>query len=806
LALTVGLNQGTRNHDERIHNSGAHQTKGVKSMKANLYTRDTTVTMKNTFIKSFIGLLAICTMFGTAWAQQDEDTAGQLEEVVVTATHRAENIQEIPISVTAISGEALDKADIFDPATVALRVPNMTYGEFSPGQALISLRGVSSVDDGAGLDNSIALFLDGVYIGRLAAINFDMFDLDRLEVLRGPQGTLFGRNAIGGAINAVTSKPTDVFTAKFGGTVGNEGIVRYRGLVSGPFSDSISGKISFTHREHDGYVRNVILGTKVQDENQTSIRGQLRFQTDSSDWILSGDWMEDNRGDMGRTPMVNRAPVLQILAANGGGGSWETSLSTEGFSDREASGVSLTGEIQFDQGLLTTITAVRNAQTDWEMPSVGAPLGAIGLPFDEVIDDIVEDIDTFSQELRWTSDLDGNFSYTAGLYYLREETDRTEIFRITRAGTYGDPSNPFLLTDPGPQDIIGNEYARTANDTKSYAAYAELAWRASERWNFTLGGRYTKDKKDYTAVSVNCDLVRDNDPSIIGTQFENFAECGGVGGSLNIIAEAFEVNPSESWSDFSPKLAAQFFPNDSVMFFGTISKGFKSGGFAGSQGVESVASDPVEPETAWNYEIGMKGDFFDNTLRLNITGFYMDYQDLQIVRFGPVPSSPFGTFITTNVGSADILGLETEFTWLVTDNFQLSGHVALLDTEAQDLVILGMDLSGTELRQAPELSYNISADYFLHTGMGNWDFRLEFSHVDEQLNDYLFTATVIEEQNLLDARIGWTSTNGQWEVSLWGKNLTNEAYFAHSYVIGPGAIAVWGPPRTYGVSATWFVR
>ncbi len=756
--------------------------------------------------KCVVGLMAMGTMLGTANAQDSDEGAGQLEEVLVTATHRTENLQDIAVSVTAISGEDMDRADIFDPTTIALRVPGMTYGEFSPGQAIISLRGVSSADDGAGLDNSVALFLDGVYIGRGAAINFEMFDLERLEVLRGPQGTLFGRNAIGGAINAVTSKPTDELTAQFGLTVGTEGILRYRGLVSGPFSENLSGKISFTHREHDGWVRNVLMDTDFADEDQSSIRGQLRYTTDNSDWILSADYMDDDRDDMGRTPVVNRAPLLQILAQNGGGDDWETAISRRGFSKRNAGGVSLQGDISFDRGTFTTITAIRNAETDWEMPSVGAPLGGLGLPFDEVIDDIVEDIDSFTQELRWTSNLDGDLQYTTGFYYLNEETARTEIFRITKAGTYGDASLPWKLTDLGSQAIIGNEYAFTGNETNSYAAYLDVTWQPVDDWSFSFGGRYTRDEKDYTAISVNCDLVRDNDPSIVGTQFEDWPECGGVGGSLNIIAEAFEVNPSDSWSNFSPRVAAQFFPNDSMMFFGTISRGFKSGGFAGSQGIESVASDPVDQETVTNYELGMKADFLDNTLRLNMTAFYMDYQDLQIVRFGPVPGSAFGTFITTNVGSADMYGLETEFTWVATDNLQFSGNLALMDTEAQDLVINGTDLSGTPLRQAPETSYNIMADYNLPTDVGNFAFHLEFSHVDEQLMDYLFTATVIDEQDLLNARIGWTSNSGAWEVALWSKNLTNEAYFAHTYVIGPGVIGVWGPPRTYGVTATWFMQ
>jgi len=202
--------------------------------------------LKGMILKCGLGLLASAGMAGTASAQDADESSGKLEEVLVTATFREENVQDIPVTVTAIGGDELEKADIFDPTTIALRVPGMTYGEFSPGQAIISLRGVSSADDGAGLDNSVVAFLDGVYVGRVSVINFDMFDLERLEVLRGPQGTLFGRNAIGGAINVVTAKPSDEVTAKAGLTVGNEGILRYRGFLSGPLSEGLKSK-NFLH-------------------------------------------------------------------------------------------------------------------------------------------------------------------------------------------------------------------------------------------------------------------------------------------------------------------------------------------------------------------------------------------------------------------------------------------------------------------------------------------------------------------------------------------------------------------------------
>ena len=753
-----------------------------------------------------LGRTAAGSVTATVQDQEASSSGFGLEEIIVTAQHRAENLQDIPISVTALSSDEIAKADIFDATGIALNTPGLSYSEFSPGQAIPSLRGISSADDGAGLDNSVALFLDGVYIGRGASINFEMFDLERIEVLRGPQGTLFGRNAIGGAINVVSSKPTGETNIKLGATLGNEGIVRYQGLVSGALSENLSGKLTLSHREHDGYVRNVVLNTDLQDEDQTSVRAQLRLELDHSDWLLSADAMEDDRTDMGRTPVNDNAPLQAILAQNGVTGPRQNAASADGFSSREASGISLQGDIEFENGVLTTITAFRQAETDWEMASIGAPVGGLGLPFDEVIDDIVEDIDTFSQEIRWTSTLDGPFNYTAGLYYFTEDTDRTEIFRITRAGTFADPSAPFRITDVGDQAIIGNEIARTANETTSYAIYGQGTWEFSDKLHLTFGARHTNDQKDYTAESVNCDLVAANDPSIIGTQFENFAGCGGVGGSLNIIAEAFEVNPSDSWSDFSPKIALQYFATDDTMIFGSVSRGFKSGGFAGSQGVESSASTPVDPETATNFELGFKGDLSDN-FRLNVTAFLTDYEDLQIVRFGPVANSAFGTFITTNVGEADIKGAEVEMTWNLTDHLQLSGYVAYLNTEVNDLVIDlnsgPFNASGFDVTRAPRVTSNMTLSYNLPTDSGDYDLRLDYSTSDDQHQDYPDQRITSDEFELLDARIGWTSPNQNWEVAIWGKNLTEEDYISHQYVIGPGGIGVWGAPRIFGVSVNW---
>lgn len=713
-----------------------------------------------------------------------------LEETIVTAQHREENVQDIPITVTALSSTELEEAQIFGAAEIAYKAPGLAYAEFAPGQALLSMRGVSSSDDGAGMDNSVALFLDGVYIGKGASINFNMFDLERIEVLRGPQGTLFGRNAVGGALNVVTSKPSDELTAKAGVTAGNEGQLRYQGLISGPLGDNVAGKLSYSHREHDGFVKNTVLNKDQQDEDVDSMRGQLRFTTESSDWLLSGDYMEDSRQDMGRVPIVAGNPADTVELWKAGGGSRDKVLApADGGSYREAKGISLTGDIEFDRGTFTSITAWRNAKTDWQMASIGVAWNGGA----EVIDNIQEKIDTYSQEFRWTSNLDGPLNYTGGIYLLQENTDRREAFELQFGSGVPGGSGTYA--------VFGNEISEQDNVTKSYAAYLQGDYAFDDQWTLTLGGRFTYDDKRTKSTSVNCG----NTPG----EFEGFKGCESGRGSLSIIPNTFKVAGDDDWDDFSPKVSLQYQQSDEVMFFGTIAKGFKSGGFGGAPGSIEQASTPVDAETVWNYEIGMKGDFLDNSLRLNATAFYMDYEDLQIVRFGPTAEAPeFGQFITKNIGSADIAGVEVEFTWYPTEHLRLSGNYAYLDTEVNDLVIETaggtVDASGSDLRQAPENSGALTAAYNIPLSSGaNIDLRVDYTYVDEQIMDYIQQKTIVEEATLFDARASWTSADEAWNVAVWGKNLTDEEWISHSYVIGPGVIGVYAPPQTYGVSLTW---
>ncbi|MCF8473908.1 MAG: TonB-dependent receptor [Emcibacter sp.] len=744
--------------------------------------------------------VALLTFVTPAYAQTESEKDAKIDEIIVTSTLRAANVQDVPITVAVLGMDQIDKADIHDADGIANNVPGMQYAEFAPGQAQYSMRGVGSFDDGAGLDNSVALFFDGVYVGRGAGVNFDMFDLERVEVLKGPQGALFGRNTIGGAISVVTQKPSDEFAAKIAVTGGNEGIFRAQGLVTGPISENLAGKVVVNYRRHDGYVRNTLLNKDLNDENQVSVRGQLKLDVDKSEWVLSADYLNDDRDSQGRFPVVsgnfNYVGVAEALGANRP----QTSASPiEGFSKREVIGTSLQGNINFDNGKFTTITAYRTVDTAWAMPSVGAPLGggynlAAGVYGMDVNDVIDESVDTFSQELRWTSELDGDFGFVAGAYFFTEKTDRIEQFKIERN------------TEATGQVVVGNEYTRTENKSTSYALYGQAQWDFAPKWSLLAGGRYSHDKKDYVATAVNCGMT---EVARAAAGFANFAACDGVGGSLRIIAETFRVPSKKSWNDFSPMASLQYRPNEGLMVFATLSTGYKSGGFAGSQGVALAAGKPVNKESVTNYEIGFKSDLADGTVRFNGAAFYMDYKDLQVVRFGPVAGSAFGSFQTTNIGSADIKGAEVELSWEVTEDFTLSGGYAYLDTEAKGLLIelaSGItDFSGSTLRQAPKHSFNIIADYdvALEDDMGGLNFNTQLTHTDKSHNDFATAAqTLNQSKTLLSGSITWTSSNEAYKISLWGQNLTNKAYVAHAYFIGPGTIGTWGAPRTFGVTGT----
>ena len=393
-------------------------------------------------------LLVSFAMLTTHSATYAEDAA--LEEVTVTAQRTAQNLQEVPVSVTAITESVIERNDIHDLTSIAVKTPSLSFAPFSPGQNIVTLRGISSNDDGAGTDGSVALFLDEVYLGRVSNINFEMSDLERIEVLRGPQGTLYGRNTIGGAINVISKKPSlDELYGNVKITLGTYNQQDIGAMVSVPFDDTVAMKFSFQQKTRDGWIfdnfqdqsnpfnRNT---KNLGDSNTTNARIQLYAEPDDDTKIMfSYDQNTLDVNDMGRfafasgphVPMTLGMPSLTnhqaVCGTHKRGFQYCNSSPTDGFAKRDASGISLKVDavIDDDGTTLTSITAMRSSLVDWEMDSDGAG------PVFALIDNIYDETDQVSQEIRFAGG-DEDVSYVVGLWFYQETTDRTEGFlRVT---------------------------------------------------------------------------------------------------------------------------------------------------------------------------------------------------------------------------------------------------------------------------------------------------------------------------------------------------------------------------------------
>ncbi len=721
-----------------------------------------------------------------ALASASELAYAQLEEVIVTAQRKSESLQEVPISISALSQESIEKTDTHDLSTLAVQVPGLTFAPFAPGQNIIALRGASSNDDGAGTDSSIAVFIDDVYLGRASNINPELFDLERIEVLRGPQGTLYGKNTIGGAINIISTTPnTENFEAKFKVSAGNFGQLNLGGLVSGPLSDTWAAKLAVSSRTRDGFGDNKVLGKEQRDNDTQTLRAQFLYSGERLRALFTVDANQLDVEDTGRVPVASnynnnvgganpavfRAPY-EAVCGNVEGADCLAGL-VDGYAKQEAHGISarLSWDIG-DNSELISITAFRNSENDWNMDSTGSPALALN-------DDIFDETDQISQEFRWVSAPRDNFNYVLGFWLLNEKTDRSECFDLS-------VGSDCTVVINGVND--GSDYYRQENETESVAAFGQFDWSFADDWTLTVGGRFSYEEKSIDNTSL--------------------------AGNFVVINDTFSNSRSVSFDSFTPKVSLNYAVNDSTNVYASFAKGFKSGGFPAAPFLIED-TEPLDQETAESFEIGVKSDISDN-LRINSSIFYTEYDGLQIQSFGvrpdcpmTVPASPcsFGGFQTFNAGdNAKILGFETEATWLVTDNLTLSGSLGLVESEFGETNISNSvyaNQDGQDLLRTPELKYAVNADYVMPLDSGaEMSFNLNYSFTDDQRGE-LEPYAIQPEFSLLNARAAWGSADDKYELVLWGKNLADETYISHIYTIASSVTAVYGDPRTYGVSMTY---
>jgi iron complex outermembrane receptor protein len=724
--------------------------------------------MKKQLISLFIAAMVLPGM--QAVAQEPA-----LEEILVTAERREQSLQDVPLSVTAFTGEMVEEAQIVRMEDVTIRTPNLKMTAFNTAESQIFLRGIGSTNDGPVSDPSVAVFIDEVYIGRPSGASTDLYDLERIEVLRGPQGTLYGRNAAGGAINIFTKTPQQEFEARAGLTVGDYNLVAFRGYINGPITDNLAGKLTGNFRQRDGFAENVTTGQDLEEDNTTSLRGQLLFTpTDSLDILLGFDYTDiDTSGDNRFLTNFDIEPVFppaltdpqQAEIATFGGDPRKSNHDEIQRSDKELYGLMARFDLAFDWATLTSITAYRESESAWFMPLV--PLlsdrsGGSGIF--EVDDGAEQEAEQFSQEFRLAGASD-SLDWVVGLYYFDED-----VFKAERFVTYWGPTTGL--------DAVFNTGDVTFNmdgSTTSIALFGQFTWAMTESLELTVGARYTEDEKEQTSDAVS------NQPLT-----------GAVWGiPLGPSGAPYTASGKDSWDQVTPRVSLAWSVTDEHMLYVTYAEGYKSGAFNSHSSSPELATVPLLPETSTNIEVGARTEWLDGRIRFNLTYFDTDYEDLQTW-------SLIDFVLVADNAAAEISGIESDFAIAFTENFSIMGSFATLDSEFTE----GAN-AGNKLRRAPETSWSLTADLvvpmrngaslgFIATGSYTDEYHME---LDNDLRGLEPDVTV------LDASVRYVSASQRWDLTLWGKNLTDELYAVH-HIDGSfgGGTKIWAPPRMWGVS------
>jgi iron complex outermembrane receptor protein len=717
---------------------------------------------------------AIVLSFGVPLTALAQEGAGAvLEEITVTAERREQSLQEVPIAVTAFSGDMVNEGGITRMEDVALRTPNFKMTSFNTAESQLYLRGIGSSLDGPASDPSVAVFIDDVYVGRPSGASTDLYDLERIEVLRGPQGTLYGRNAAGGAVNIFTKKPQQDFEAKAGVTVGDYSLVNFRGYINGPISDSIAGKLTANVRTRDGYAENVTTGQDLEDDDTKSIRGQLLITpSETVDVLVGFDYTDINTSGDNRFltnfdvppvfPPVFTDPQAAEIATFGNDPRKSNHEETQK-SDKKLMGLMVDVGADLGWATLTSITAYRESESSWFqalVPLLSDRAGGSGIY--EVDDGADQEADQVSQEFRLAGATD-NLNWVAGFFYFREN-----VFKSERFVTYWGPLSPVSFFGDG--DVTFNMDAKT----ESYAAFGQFSWNITDAFALTLGARYTEDEKEQDSEAVS-----------------NIPITGVWGIPLGPAGSPYSATGKESWDKVTTRASLDWKITDDHMVYFTYSEGFKSGAFNSHTPSPLIAAVPLLPETATNYEIGAKTQWLDDRLRFNITYFDLEYDDLQtwsLVNF----------VLVADNAAAEVSGVETEFAFAFTENFTINGNYATMDHK----FTAGAN-AGNKLTRAPETTWSVFANLSMPFASGAaLDLLASTSYTDEFHFELTNDLRGLEEDvSVLDASATFTSADGRWDVALWGKNLSDELYAVH-HISGSfgGATKIWGPPRTYGIT------
>jgi iron complex outermembrane receptor protein len=821
---------------------------------------------RKSLMARFLAVFAACSSVvhgGGACAQEVNTHGGtnaptELEEVVVTAQKRSESIQQVPIAITAFSESTLRAKGITDIHGLSALTPNVNLDQGSPfsGSNSVlsaSIRGIGQDDFAFNLDPGVGVYVDGVYFARTVGANQSLLDVERIEILKGPQGTLFGRNTIGGAISIVTRTPGSEFSIQTQATGGSYNRRDVSVLADIPLAASLLSTITVATQYQDGYQRRIPYpsptpyvsdpvgalhssGTETFDTqggtNQQTVRAKVVWKpADSLTATIAGDWTHTNQPSTASTVLQTVTQFSQggtfgpffndcllglppatalICGPRGVVGTplWQANLNPATTRLLYGSAVTHTGNIDttyangqnFDKldSYGAAITVDWDVNSTFKFRSITGSrrlhwtsgLDADGSPIDFFELSFAEGQHQFSQELQLIGDLfDSKLKLVAGLYYF-DEGGYIHDF-VTFGGG--------LLQVDGPNEL----------ETRSYAAYLHADYKVTDKIGLTLGGRFSEDRKTFTGgqQDLNGFVYK------VSTCYPYNASASLIGAPANLTCQQVLGYPNpnnplqvypygenhQNFNEFTPTLGAQYHFTDEVMAYVSYAKGFKTGGWTTRLEVPLPPGSPAPsfgPETDRTYELGLKSEWFDRQLIVNAATFLSHYDGIQLTY--QISSSP----VTQNAGNADIKGVELEVQSLLNSHFSLSGNIGYLDAKYTEINQYALAYTGRSLPKTPRLKFSLSPDVHTHLPNGaTLRLGVDYTHTSEMFNDVQNTPLLSRPKvDMFNASTAIVAPNGRVTFTVGGTNLTDRRYVTTGQPQVAGGV-VFG---TYNAPREWY--
>lgn len=727
-----------------------------------------------------------------------------LEEVIVTATKRAESLQDIPVSVTAFTGDAIKQLGMTDSGSIATQTPNLSWrSDFGSTSPNIFLRGIGNNSFHANAVGAVGIYSDGVYLNSNLSHGFQLFDLERVEVLRGPQGTLYGRNTTGGLINFIARKPNvdDGYNGSLTTTLGTYNQRDLEIAAGAPLNDYSAIRFAAQSQKRDGLFDSTIAGADDKGENE-SIAWRLNASSQPTDTLQINLNLHGAKNNSDMRPFKSQGVVCpgggapqpgfgngctDFLGFEASKEYDEVSESLNTKQQTENYGASLTLDWELDGVTITSVSAWEDADRTMLEDTDRSPAEFFNGSYQA-------SATQYSQELRFTSSGDSELEWMAGLFYFKEDMEQYEAFSLNDLG-------PGAITaGTGLPGFAAEGLAFiSAQETLSYSAFTELGYPVTDNLKLTMGLRWTYDERDlsdyrttiYDASGSRGQYIKQSAAESLGYEIASYPQ-------------------NADWSELSGRITLDYTVNNDILLYYSLSRGFKGGEFNAGATLFPEEFVIADPEFLTANEVGIKSTWIEGSLKLNAALFHYDFKDQQVFTLASGGGLGIPVQTLTNAGKSEIQGLEVELQYVPVDGWYIQVGLGWLDTEFKEYELtdpssgLVTDYSGNDQPAAPEWNLNglVRYEWSLESG-SVVSLQTDFVYTDDQFFTADNNPSLTEEAYWLwNARANFTTADERYSVSIWGKNLFDKEYITTAFDLadfGFNSVGI-GDPRTVGVT------